>query len=154
MSFNFVRMPVAGHPAEDELSKELVVKLYRCAMAGLCLGDTRSWDYGQRLLAKAVPLDGVGSLFGQFYAFGRALLAAAERPLACRPVSYSGICAEEALALRMIEMSQRANHTETLSAASALVGVDDLGNVLQATQGLARALAVRGLFVRSPLEPY
>jgi hypothetical protein len=93
-----------------------------------------------------------GRRFGQFYGFGRALLAAAQRPLSCQPISYSGNCADEALALRMIEMSQRANHSGALSATTILLGVDDLGSVLQAVQSLASALALCGLFVRSPLE--
>ena len=52
----------------------------------------------------------------------------------------------------MIEMSQRANHSGALSAATMLLGADDLGSVLQAVQSLASALALCGLFVRSPLE--
>ncbi len=94
----------------------------------------------------------MGPLFGQFYAFGRALLAAAQRPLACRPIAYAGPCAEEALALRIIEMAQRGSPVGTFAAAAALVGVEDLGGVLQAAQALARALALCGLFVRGPAE--
>jgi hypothetical protein len=52
----------------------------------------------------------------------------------------------------MIEMSQRANYARTLSAARILLGVDNLGSLLQAVQSLASALALQGLFVRSPLE--
>jgi len=150
MAFNYGRVSIASDPNEDELSAELVIKLYRCAMAGLGYGDASSWEFGLRLLAKTVPSEEVGPLFGRFYGFGRALLAAAQRPLSCRPISYSGNCADEALALRMIEMSQRANHNETLSAATMLLGVDDLGSVLQAAQSLASALSLCGLFVRSP----
>jgi hypothetical protein len=146
------QVSLAGDPNDCELSTELIIKIYRCAMAGLACGDVSSWEIGQRLLTKSVPPKEVGPLFGQFYGFGRALLAAAQRPLSCQPISYSGNCADEALALRMIEMSQRANHSGALSATTILLGVDDLGSVLQAVQSLASALALCGLFVRSPLE--
>ena len=135
-------------PGEDESSAGLVVTTYRCAMAGLCFGDTSSWEFSRRLLAKSIPPEEVGPLFGQFYSFGRALLAAAKRPLSCCPVSYSGTSGEEALALHMIETSQRASHFATLTAASTLLGVDDLGAVLQAAQSLASGLARLGIFVR------
>lgn len=152
MSFNGVSMSLAGEPMEDESPEDLFVRLYRCAMAGLCYGDTRSWDFGQRLLAKSAPPEDVGPLFGQFYAFGRALIAAAQRPLTCRPITYAGPCAEEALALRMIEMIQRGSPVGAFAAAAALVGVEDLGGVLQSAQALARGLALCGLFVRAPAE--
>ena len=139
-------------PSDDATVAELVLKIHRCAMAGLCFGDTRSWDWGWRLLAQVAPREEVGPLFGQFYGFGRSLLAAAQRPLSCRPIFYCGHCAEEALALRMIESAQRADHAATLSAASDLLQVDDLGGVLQATQSLASALRARGLCVRGVAE--
>ena len=53
-------------------------------------------------------------------------------------------------ALRMIEMSQRADPVGALSAATTLVGDDDLGAVFQSAQSLANSLAVYGLFVRIP----
>ena len=151
MSFDFARTPLAGEPVEDEAAEDLVVKIHRCALAGLCYGDARSWDLGQRLLANAVPAADVGPLFGQFYAFGRALIAAAERPLSCRPLPYAGHCAEEALVLSMLEMAQRGSPAAVIGAAGALVGVGDLGTVFIATQALARGLARCGLFVRSPI---
>ena len=154
MSFTYDEVSLAPDPNDDELSAELVIKIYRCAMGGLVYGDTSSWKIGQGLLAKSVPLKEVGPLFGRFYGFGRALLAAAQRPLSSRPISYSGNCVDEALALRMIETAQRANYSGTLSAARILLGVDDLGSVLQAALSLASALALCGLFVGSTLESH
>jgi hypothetical protein len=145
------RLPPANERGRD-VTSELVLKIHRCVMAGLCLGDTSSWDFGWRSLSKAAPSEEVGPLFGQFYGFGRALLAAAQNPFICRPLSYCGNDAEEALALRIIETAQRADHPGMLSAASALLGVDDLGGVLQTAQSLAGALARHGLLVRSHLE--
>ncbi|WP_147262763.1 hypothetical protein [Roseiarcus fermentans] len=119
-------------------------------IAGLGFGDTDSWEYGRRLLARNVPAQDAGPLFGQFYGFARAVIAASGAPLHRRPVSCPAVSAEEALALRVIEMAQRARHSETLSAATMLVGRDDLGDdlgtVFQAGQSLAIALAAHGLF--------
>ena len=134
---------------DHDLSPEdLFIKMYRCAMAGLSFGDTGSWEFGRRLLARYFPSQDVGPLFGEFYAFARSAIAASQRPLTCQAVSSPGASAEEALALRMIEMSQRADPVRALSAATTLVGDDDLGAVFQSAQSLANSLAVYGLFVR------
>jgi hypothetical protein len=50
----------------------------------------------------------------------------------------------------MIEAAQAGDMVALLTAAAALLGVDELGDALQATQSLATALAKRGLFVRPP----
>jgi len=52
----------------------------------------------------------------------------------------------------MIEAAQGADTIGVLAAAAALLGVEELGDALQAAQSLARALAERGLFVRAPLQ--
>jgi hypothetical protein len=152
MVFNSGHVSRANDFKDSESSTELVIIIYRCTMDGLVYGNTKSWEIGERLLTQSVPLKEVGPLFGRFYGLGRALLASAQRPLSHQPISYSGNCADEAFVLCMIEMSQRANHSGTLSAARILLGNDDLGSVLQAVQSLASALALCGLFVRSSPE--
>jgi hypothetical protein len=99
-----------------------------------------------------MPPDEAGALFGQFYGFVRALISCAQRPLAWRPASCRGLCSDEALALGMIEAAQRGDPTGLLAAAASLLGVDELGDALLATQSLATALARRDLFVRAPRQ--
>ncbi len=91
-------------------------------------------------------------LFGQFYGFVRALLASAQNPLSWRPANCRGLCGDEALALSMIEAAQRGDPVRLLAAAAVLLGGDELGDALQATQSLATALARRGLFVHAPRD--
>ena len=56
----------------------------------------------------------------------------------------------EALALGMIEAAQRSHMVGLLDTAAALLDVEELGDVLQATQSLAMALGRQGLFVHAP----
>jgi hypothetical protein len=151
MASQHCRLSQPSEPTEEDEVAELVLKVYRCAMAGLCFGDTSTWDQGWWSLAEAAPSKDVGPLFGQFYCFGRSLLAAANGTLLCRPESCCVTCTQEALVLRIVETAQRSAYGETLCAASQLLGVDDdLGGVLQAAQSLASALARQGLFIRGP----
>jgi hypothetical protein len=138
--------------AADAHAGALFLTVYRCAMAGFSVGQTDCWDVGWRALDQATPPGEAGALFGEFYAFVRALLAVARSPLSWRPANCRGLCNDEALALSMIEAAQGADTMGVLAAAAALLGVEELGDALQAAQSLARALAERGLFVRAPLQ--
>jgi hypothetical protein len=134
---------------DDTPAGALVVTVYRCAMAGFSVGRTDCWDVGWKALGAAMPPGEAGALFGQFYGFVRALLACAQKPLSWRPANCRGLCGDEALALSMIEAAQRGDPANLLAHAALLLGVDELGDALQATQSLATALARRGLFVRA-----
>jgi hypothetical protein len=130
-------------------TEALVIKVYRCAMAGFSVGQTDCWDVGWRALGEAVSPADAGALFGEFYGFVRALLAVAPKSLAWRPASCRGLCNDEWLALSMIEAAQRSDMVGLLAAAAKLLAVDELGDALQSTQSLASALARRGLFLCS-----
>jgi hypothetical protein len=128
----------------------LVITVYRCAMAGFSVGQTDCWEIGWRALGQAVPHGEEGPLFGEFYGFVRALLAVTQNPLSCRPAGCRSIGNDEALALSMIGAAQVADTVGLLTAAAELLGVDELGDALRATQSLATTLAKRGLFSRAP----
>jgi hypothetical protein len=152
MTFHEGRSSQAARGYDDTPSGALVVTVYRCAMAGFSLGETDCWNVGWQALGNAMPPDEAGALFGQFYGFVRALLACAQKPLSWRPANCRGLCGDEALALGMIEAAQRGDPVALLATAASLLGVDELGDALQATQSLATALARRGLFVRAPRD--
>jgi hypothetical protein len=63
--------------AADAHAGALFITVYRCAMAGFSVGQTDCWDIGWRALDQAMPPGEAGALFGEFYAFVRALLAVA-----------------------------------------------------------------------------
>ena len=130
-------------------TEALVIKVYRCAMAGFSVGQTDCWDVGWRALGEAVAPSEAGALFGEFYGFVRALLAVAPTTLSWRPPTCRGLCDDEALALGMIEAAQRSDRVGLLAAAARLLAVDELGDALQATQSLASALSRRGLVLGS-----
>jgi hypothetical protein len=130
-------------------TEALVIKVYRCAMAGFSVGQTDCWDVGWQALGEVVSPADAGALFGEFYGFVRSLLAVAPKSLAWRPASCRGLCTDEWLALSMIEAAQRSDMIGLLAAAAKLLAVDELGDALQSTQSLASALVRRGLFLRA-----
>lgn len=146
MEAHHCRLSRASDPGDDDEAAEIVLDVHRCVMAGLCFGDPGSWESGWRKLAKAAPPEEVGPLFGLFYGFGRALLAAADGS----PVFRPNCRAQERLALRVVACAQRSDHGGMLSASSELLDVDDLGGVMQAAQALASALARYRLLVGGP----
>ena len=79
------------------------------------------------------------------FAFARALLANAERPLQWRRSYCAHLCRDEWLALSMVAAAERVDVCGLLQAASRLLGVDALGDALAAAQRLACELAKRGL---------
>ena len=130
-------------------ARSLVITVYRCAMAGFSVGQTDCWRIGWQALSEATPSEEAGPLFGQFYCFVRALSAVARKPLSWRAPGSLGLCDDEALSLRMIEAAQHADMGGMLAAGATLLGVDKLGDVVEATQSLAKSLTQRGLFVGS-----
>jgi len=150
MTFHDGRPVRASYAYDDRPAGALVVTVYRCAMAGFMLAETDCWNLGWQALGSAMPHEEAGALFGQFYGFVRALLVCAQKPLSWRPANCHDLCDDEALALSMIEAAQRGDPTAVLAAAALLLGVDGVGDALQATQSLATALARRGVFVSAP----
>ncbi len=153
MTVNREAFLTAGSP-RGARAEELIVTVYRCAMAGFSSGEIDAWDIGWRTLGAAVPDAEAGPLFGHFHGFARALLAVSQRPLAWRPAACAGLCDDEALAMTMIATAQRADIAGTLSAAARLLGVDGLGDALQAAQSLGSALARHGLVIGGPGETW
>ena len=136
----------------DGRAEALIIKVYRCAMAGFSFAETDAWDMGWRTLGENLSPAEAGALFGHFYGFARALICVTTRPLTCRPATCGALCADEALVLRMIGTAQRSDFVGTLAAASLLLAVDELGDALQATQSLGAALTRGGIFLKDSPE--
>jgi hypothetical protein len=141
-------MPTHATPQRRETDVyALILTAYRCAMAETSVDGADGREAGWNALEAVSPPGEAGALFGHFYGFVRALLACAECPLSCHPLSSADLCRDVRLAMRMIEAAQRADVTDLLDAASTLLRVDELGDALHATQALAGALSRRGLFL-------
>jgi hypothetical protein len=133
--------------ADEARGFALVVLAYRWAMAEI--GGTHAkyragcWE----VLEAAAPPGEAEALFGCFFAFARALLAVADRPLQWRQTFCAHLCRDEWLAVCMIDAAQRRDTVTMLAAASELIGVEELGGALCAAQDLATALSQRGLYL-------
>ncbi len=139
------QQPTAG---EDTPGFALVVLAYRCAMAET-LGAPAKYrvDVWETLEAAAPPGE-AEALFGCFFAFARALLAVADRPLQWRGAYCARLSRDEWLAVAMIDAAQRADRIAMLGAAAELVGAGEIGDALEAAQTLGSALAQRGVYLR------
>ncbi len=127
----------------------VVVLTYRCAMAELCDAQAAYRVDAWEVLESIAPDGDAEALFGCFFGFVRALLAGAGRPLQWRRTFCAHLCRDEWLAVAMIDAAQRADPESLLGFASELIGVEELGDALHATQALAAALARRGLYLRA-----
>ena len=142
------QQPTAG---EDTPGFALVVLAYRCAMAET-LGAPAKYrvDVWETLEAAAPPGE-AEALFGCFFAFARALLAVADRPLQWRRSYCARLSRDEWLAVAMIDAAQRADRVAMLGAAAELVGAGEIGDALEAAQTLGSALAQRGVYLHAKL---
>lgn len=138
---------VAPSGADDARGFALVVLAYRCAMAEIRGAHAKYRAGVWEILEAAAPPGEAEALFGCFFAFARALLAVAERPLQWRQTYCAHLCRDEWLAVAMIDAAQRADLAAMLEAAAQLVGVEELGDALSAAQVLGSALARRGVYL-------
>lgn len=125
----------------------LVVFAYRCAMAETCGAQLNCRAGAWEILEAAAPCGEADGLFGCFFPFVRSLLAVAERPIGWRQTLCAHLCRDEWLAVGMIDAAQRGDLTGLLGAAAELIGVEGLGDALNATQALASALTERDVYV-------
>ncbi len=124
-----------------------VVLAYRCAMAETC-GARPHYRHGLwEALETAAPGGEAEALFGFFFRFARSLMAVADRPIQWRQTYCAHLCRDEWLAIGMIDAAQRGDVSGLLGTASELIGVEELGDALSATQALASALARRDLYL-------
>ena len=125
-----------------------VVLAYRCAMAEIS-GTRERYRVGVWEVLESVAPDGEAeALFGGFFGFVRSLVGAAERPISWRSTYCAHLCQDEWLAVSMIDSAQRGDLVSLLDYASELIGPENLGDALEATQKLAGILSRRGLYVR------
>ncbi len=125
----------------------LAITAFRCAMAETTVGCEDFRIGGWEALERVAPPGEAVTLFEHFFGFVRVLRATAQGPLLWRPVACAHPCRDERLAIGMIDAAQRADVVSLLAAASQLLGVDGLGDALQAAQLLATFLARRGIFL-------
>ena len=124
-----------------------VVLAYRCAMAETSGARPQFRAGAWEALEAAAPSGEAEALFGFFFRFVRSLMAVAERPIQWRQTYCAHLCRDEWLAVSMIDAAQRSDLAELLGAASRLIGVEALGDALNAAQTLASALTRRGLYL-------
>jgi hypothetical protein len=133
---------------DDARGFALVVLAYRCAMAELLGARTKYRVDVWETLEAAAPPGEAEALFGCFFAFARALLAVADRPLQWRQTYCAHLSRDEWLAVAMIDSAQRADLVGMLGAAAELVGAEEIGDALEAAQALGSALSQRGVYLR------
>ncbi len=132
---------------EREHGLAFIVLAYRCAMAEIS-GSDETYRAGVWDVLESVAPDGEAeALFNGFFGFVRTLLGAAGRPLGWRRTYCAHLCRDEWLAISMIDAAQRGKFASLLEFASQLMGPDNLGDALEATQTLASALSRRGLYL-------
>jgi hypothetical protein len=137
-------------PVEADAARGLafVVLALRGVMSEICDSHGKFRVDVWKVFDAAAPIEDAKGLFGCFLGFARALLNVADRPLEWRQGYCAHLCRDEWLAATIIDAAQRADVAKVLGAAAELVGVEELGDVLNAAQFLACALSERGIYLR------
>ena len=120
-------------PAEDDARGfPLVVLAYRSVMAELSGAPAKYRADVWEVFEAAAPPGEAEALFGHVFAFARALVANAERPLQWRRTYCAHLCRDEWLALSMVAAAERVDvaglladqqRLEVLDAANHTVGI-------------------------------
>lgn len=139
-------LPSADYGAR---SLPLVALAYRSVMAELSGAHYKYRNGVWEVFEAAAPPGEAEALLDHVFAYARALLAVAERPLDWRQTYCAQLCRDEWLAVSMIASAQRVDVAGLLDLASRLIGPEALGDAINAAQTLARELARRGLFLCS-----
>lgn len=135
----------------DAPAEKLFFAQYRCWMAGYSTRDTYCWDLAWKALLRFVAPDSAKRLYGEFHFFTFTLNEQANRSIGWRPNVCRCLCRDEYLALRLVAASQRDDLDQELSAATGLLGTDQVHVLLMASRSLAQVLKVRR-FVLAPIN--
>jgi hypothetical protein len=139
--------PVAIHA--DAPAEKLFITQYRCWTAGYSLCNRTCLSLARIVLQSYVTPCCVDTLYDAFHFFAFTINTQTKKLIEWRPDACRYLCRDEYLALRLISASQAANYSKEVSAATELLGGDEIHNLLIASRSLAQALKVRG-FVFEP----
>ncbi len=135
----------------DAPAENLFFAQFRAWMAGYCSRDIFAWDFAWDALRRFVCEESAKALYSEFHLFARTLNARPGRAIEWRPDVCRCLCRDEYLALRLVAASQCGDVASEFSAASELLGTDQVHALLMASRSLAQALKVRR-FVLSPIR--
>ncbi|SFJ98849.1 hypothetical protein [Methylocapsa palsarum] len=139
--------PVAIHA--DAPAEKLFITQYRCWTAGYSLCNRTCLNLARVVLQSYVTPCCVNTLYDAFHFFAFTMNTQAQKPIEWRPDACRYLCRDEYLALRLISSSQAGDFNEEVSAATDLLGMDEIHLLVTASRLLAHALKVRG-FVFGP----
>jgi hypothetical protein len=133
-------MPSNVVPLVARAPERLVGVGFRCWLTGFTTGDIGCWEEAWNTFSATLGNDRAKALLVDLSQFVRAVAANTERDIQVQSPGCGGFCRDECLAISMIAACQHGATTSLCASASALVGSDTIGDVLNGAQTFACGL--------------
>lgn len=113
---------------------------FRCWLAGLGSGDIKCWEEAFNTFAATLGPVNAKDLLIELSKFVRAVKVNAQRHIETSPSSTASFCRDECLAIAIIAACQHGERQALARSVEALIGCDDIGDILNGAQALAARL--------------
>jgi hypothetical protein len=127
-------------PLQARAPERLVGVGFRCWLAGFSTGDIGRWEEAWNTFAGTLGEQHAKPLLLDLSQFVRAVQATTQRDIEVGPSGCRAFCRDECLAISMIAACQHDARTALTASAAALIGSDDIGDVLNGAQTFACGL--------------
>ena len=133
-------VPANVIPLAVRAPERLVGVGFRCWLTGFTTGDIGCWEEAWTIFSGTLGNDKAKSLLIDLSQFVKAVATSSERDIRVQSPGCSGFCRDECLAISMIAACQHGAKSSLCASASALVGSDTIGDVLNGAQTFACGL--------------
>lgn len=127
-------------PLHTRAPERLVGVGFRCWLTGFTTGEIGCWEEAWNTFSSTLGNDRAKVLLMDLSQFVRAVSATSERSIHVQTPGCSGFCRDECLAISMIAACQHDARDALRASTSALIGSDDIGDVLSGAQMFAGGL--------------
>lgn len=127
-------------PLPARAPERLVGVGFRCWLAGLSTGDIKCWEEAWNTFSGMLGPENAKTLLLDLAKFVRAVKANAQRDIEISPAGCRGFCRDECLAISIIAACQHDERQALTASAAALIGSEDIGDMLNGAQALAATL--------------
>lgn len=127
-------------PLPARAPERLVGVGFRCWLAGFSTGDIGRWEEAWNTFAGTLGTQHAKPLLLDLSQFVRAVQATTHRDIEVGASGCRAFCRDECLAISMIAACQHDARSALTASAAALIGSDDIGDVLNGAQTFACGL--------------
>ncbi|HMN36809.1 MAG TPA: hypothetical protein PKD49_03735 [Hyphomicrobium sp.] len=136
--------PARVVPFPGRTPERLVGVGFRGWLSGFETGDIASWESTWNAYEQALGVDATKPVVLALSQFVRAVMSSANRDIEIYPAQCRGFCRDECLAISVIAGCQYDQRSALCACAAALIGSDDIGDIIARAQDFACGLKSAG----------